>query len=140
MQMSFWRARLFGVNALIPSLLLALIVLIGFSLTPDPYRTQLHALQLLIISSIYIGFAVNDGRPREVAIEIVAFLAFVGVSLLGLWGSPYWTIGGYIAHGVWDLLHHERGIQTVVVRWYPPVCVLYDWIFAAVLLADMLWV
>ena len=43
---------------------------------------------------------------------------------------------GYVLHGTWDLLHHERGIQTQIVGWYPPVCVVYDWIVG---LAVLVW-
>ncbi|MEL6149836.1 MAG: DUF6010 family protein [Chloroflexota bacterium] len=126
--------RLFGLHPYIPAAILAIVVLIPIALTPEPYRNDLLAYQLLIIAGVYIGFAVNDGRPVVMAIEVAHLAGFIALTLLGLWISPWFLVVGYFSHGAWDLLHRPSLIQTELARWYPPLCLVYDWIFGAVLI------
>jgi hypothetical protein len=128
------KTKLFGLHPYIPAAFLAVIVLIPIALTPEPYRTELLAYQLLIIAGVYIGFAVNDGRAAVIGIEVAHLVVFVALTLLGLWVSPWFIVVGYFTHGAWDMLHRPSLIQTELARWYPPLCLVYDWIFGAVMI------
>ncbi len=93
------------------------------------------ALELLFgilvgIAAVYFGFALRDGRKRESLIEFGGIALTLALAALGLWVSPYWLALGYFVHGVWDLLHHPRGIRTEMPRWYVPFCLIYDWLLA----------
>jgi hypothetical protein len=37
---------------------------------------------------------------------------------------------GYLGHGLWDLIHHRRAVDTVMPWWYVPFCVGYDFVVA----------
>jgi len=70
------------------------------------------------------------------ALEIAAGIAFIAMAVLGLWWSSLWIAVGYVLHGVYDFLHHPRGIRTGVRRWFPPFCATFDWLVA---LYVLLW-
>ena len=93
--------------------------------------THVHALSFFAIllgitAGVYLGFAVLDGRPREIVLEVIALLIFFALAYFGLWRSPMYLVAGFIAHGLWDTLHHPRAVQTKKVDWYPPACLVYD--------------
>ena len=61
-----------------------------------------------------------------------ALLAF---ALLSLIYSPYLIAAGFVAHGLWDLLHHSRGVTTSVPGWYPRFCAMYAFAYAGLFIA-----
>jgi hypothetical protein len=104
---------------------------------PEAVSIPFAAVILGLVAGIYVGFALQDGRRRILAIEGLAALAFLAFALAGLTWSPWFIPAAYALHGVWDLLHH-RQITTAMPFWYPPMCAVYDWVFANGLSA--LWV
>ena len=88
------------------------------------------ALALLIIASVYIGFAVADGRPRVIIAEVLVASAFVVLGAVAIVASPWFVVAGLIAHGLKDLWQHRR--QFVAnTRWWPPFCLVVDAVAAA---------
>ena len=111
----------------------ALIILV-LTLLPRELAFDGVAVLLTVIATIYVGFALQDGRTEVLVTEVVVATVFVGFALAGLWLSPYlWAVGLFL-HGVWDWQHHPGGIQTTLPTWYPPVCVVLDWLLAGFLL------
>jgi hypothetical protein len=94
----------------------------------------MYALMLAAISFIYVGFAVADGRRRVLVLESAVALAFFWLATFAItvW-APLAAIG-LVAHGLWDMVHHPRGVSTRLPHWYPPACAVYDWVLAAVFL------
>ena len=127
------RTRAVGIGVV-----LAILTLLTLSQIDRQMTLELTTMLLVLIAAIYVGFALSDGRPRELAIEIVGAGGFVLMALLGLWVSPYWLVAGLFLHGIWDVLHRPTGIQTQVNRWYPPLCLVYDWLIAGYLLVWLL--
>lgn len=109
---------------------LSLLSLPVHLLLPEAVSIQFAAIILGLVAGIYAGFALQDGRARILAIEGLAVLAFLALALAGLVWSPWLIPAAYVLHGVWDLLHH-RQISTKTPSWYPPMCAVYDWVFAA---------
>src|SRR3954470_3587106 len=62
-----------------------------------------YALGLALIAAVYIGFAVADGRPRIIAVEITVASAFVGVAAAAVTGSAWLIVAGLAGHGLKDL-------------------------------------
>ena len=104
---------------------------------PEVTSNQFAAVILGLVAGLYAGFALQDGRARILAMEGLAALAFLAFALAGLVWSPWFIPAAYGLHGVWDLLHH-RQISTRLPSWYPPMCAVYDWVFAAGLC--VLWI
>jgi hypothetical protein len=67
-------------------------------------------LGLVLIASVYIGFAVADDRPKVIAAES--------------------TVASVFATDSKDLWQHRRQFVSNT-RWWPPFCVVVDWIAAA---------
>jgi hypothetical protein len=96
----------------------------------DP--ATVYALSIALIAAVYIGFAVADGRPRIIAVETVVATAFVVVAAAGVTG-PAWLLAlGLAAHGVKDLWQH-RSHFVANTRWWPPFCLVVDFVAAAIL-------
>jgi hypothetical protein len=94
--------------------------------------STVYALGLVVIASIYIGFAVADGRPRVIAVESSVASIFVVIAAIAVTGSAWLVVIGLFGHGVKDLWQHRR--QFVAnTRWWPPFCLVVDWVVAAIL-------
>jgi hypothetical protein len=91
-----------------------------------------YASGLILIAAIYIGFAVADGRPKVIVVEVAVALAFVVIATLGITGPPWLIVAGLAAHGVKDYWQH-RSQFVANTRWWPPFCAATDWVAAAVL-------
>ena len=100
----------------------------------DP--ATVHALSITLIASVYIGFAVADGRPRIIAVEVTVAGLFVVLAATGATGTPWLLVLGYAGHGVKDYWQ-ERTHFVVNTRWWPPFCVAVDWLVAVILVVEI---
>ena len=95
-----------------------------------------YALGLAVIAAIYIGFAVADGRTHVIAAESTVAAAFVIVAAAAITGSPWLLVAGLAGHGLKDLWQHRR--QFVAnTRWWPPFCLVVDWVVAAIIAVEI---
>jgi hypothetical protein len=90
------------------------------------------ALSLAIIASIYIGFAVSDGRPAVIGVEIGVATGFIVLAAAAITVSPWLVVVGLLGHGVKDLWQHRTGF-VANTRWWPPFCFVVDCVAAAVI-------
>ena len=96
-----------------------------------------YALGLALIASVYIGFAVADGRPSVIAVESSVATAFVIVAAVAVTGSPWLLVLGLTGHGLKDLWQHRR--QFVAnTRWWPPFCLVVDFVAAAAIAVEII--
>jgi hypothetical protein len=96
----------------------------------DP--ATVYGLSLALIAAVYIGFAVADGRPRVIAVEAAVAAVFVIVAAAGVTGPAWLLVAGFTAHGFKDLWQH-RSHYVANTRWWPPFCLVIDWVAAAIL-------
>jgi hypothetical protein len=96
----------------------------------DP--ATVYALSLALIAAVYIGFAVADGRPTVIAVETAIAAVFVIVAAVGVTGPAWLLVAGLAGHGVKDLWQH-RSHYVANTRWWPPFCLVVDWVVAAIL-------
>ena len=59
-----------------------------------------YAIGIVVIASVYIGFAVADGRPKVIAVESGVASLFVVVAAAAITGSPWLLVAGLVAHGI----------------------------------------
>ena len=85
---------------------------------------------LVVMAIIYVGFALYGGPRKNIALEIGVASIFVVLALLGQWVFPAAIGIGLVLHGIWDILHNPRMVETSVPRWYPPACAIYDFTMA----------
>ena len=95
---------------------------------------NVYALGLALIAAIYIGFAVADGRPRVLIVESTVAALFVLLAAAAVTGSAWLLVIGFVGHGLKDLWQHRTHF-VVNTRWWPPFCLVVDWVVAAILIA-----
>jgi hypothetical protein len=91
-----------------------------------------YALSLILIASVYIGFAVADGRPRVIAVESGVAAIFVFVAAAAISGSAWLVVIGLVAHGLKDLWQY-RSHFVAGTRWWPPFCCAVDLVAAGLI-------
>ena len=95
-----------------------------------------YAIGLALIASVYIGFAVADGRRVVLAVEVAVAAVFVIIATAAVTGSPWLLVAGLAGHGFKDLWQHRR--QFVAnTRWWPPFCAVVDWTAATIIAAGI---
>ena len=101
----------------------------------DP--ATVYALSLVLIAAVYIGFAVADGRPAVIAVEAGIAGVLVVVAAAGVTGPAWLLVLGLAGHGFKDLWQHRRH-YVANTRWWPPFCLVVDWVAAAVIAVEIL--
>ena len=98
-----------------------------------PYYIALSFFVVLLgmTAGVYFGFALHDGRKLVILAETVLLLPFMFLAMAALNLDVRLLALGFFLHGLWDLAHHPRAVPTKVVPWYPPACLVFDWILAA---------
>jgi hypothetical protein len=95
-----------------------------------------YALGIVGIAFIYIGFAVADGRWIVLAVESGVASAFVIIAAAAITGTPWLLVVGLAGHGLKDLWQHRH--QFVAnTRWWPPFCLVVDWVAAAIIAGEI---
>lgn len=84
-----------------------------------------YAMSIAFIATVYVGFAVADGRRHVLIVEVAVALLFIVVATLGVTGSPWLLVAGFFAHGAKDLWQHRTGFVRGT-RWWPPFCAAVD--------------
>jgi hypothetical protein len=100
----------------------------------DP--ATVYALGLALIASIYIGFAVADGRSFVIAVESNVAAIFVIVAAAAVAESPWLLVIGLAGHGLKDLWQH-RSQFVANTRWWPPFCLVVDFVAAAIIAVEI---
>jgi len=95
-----------------------------------------YALGIAVIASVYIGFAVADGRLKVLVVETGVASGFLIIAAAAITGTPWLLVVGLAGHGLKDLWQHRR--QFVAnTRWWPPFCFAVDWAVAAILIVEI---
>jgi hypothetical protein len=95
-----------------------------------------YALGLAVIAAIYVGLAVADGRPKVIAVESSVAFGFVLVAAAAVTGSPWLLVAGLAGHGLKDLWQHRTQFVSGT-RWWPPFCMVVDWVVAAIIIGEI---
>ena len=110
-------------------------VLIGVLQAASPFAfswldsATVYALGLALIATVYIGFAVADGRRHVLAVETAVASAFVVVAAAAVTGSAWLIVAGLTGHGLKDMWQHRTGF-VAGTRWWPPFCAPVDFVAA----------
>ena len=101
------------------------------TLLDDSQGQDLTSILLVLIGSIYCGFALLQTSIKATIIELVVASIFIVLGFLGLWFSTWIIVVGLFLHGFWDLAHHNAKLGLAQIPlWYIPFCATYDWFLA----------
>src|ERR1044072_2497360 len=90
-----------------------------------------YAIGLVVAALIYVGFAVAfDASFSWLLLEAGGVVLFSLVALIGLRGSTWALIIGWVAHTFWDVLLHKVLNVGFVPEWYPVGCLGFDLLLA----------
>lgn len=121
-------------KSIVAGILLALLLIKTFIMFTSPIAYQLFALFLGFTACTYLGAALSDTRLKWISVEFAMSMLFFTFAALGLIYSPIWLASGFILHGLWDTLHHPKMIKTKIIKWFPPLCAIFDIIVAVFIL------
>jgi hypothetical protein len=117
--------------ALVVGVIFAGVTLLIPSLLSRDTAFGLLAILLGMIASVYLGYALADGRLRAFQVEYVGIVAFTALATIALARDSALLLAlGYLGHGLWDLVHHRRGVEVRMPWWYVPLCLSYDTVLA----------
>jgi hypothetical protein len=91
-----------------------------------------YPLVLIITASYYVLFAVMGGSTSALLIELIVMTAFVAVAVAGFKFNIWLVVAAMAGHGVFDLLRGFFITNPGVPVWWPPFCLAYDVVVAAV--------
>jgi hypothetical protein len=95
-----------------------------------------YALGPAVIASLYIGFAVADGRRIVLAVESGVAGMFLIIAAAAVTSTAWLLVVGLAGHGFKDLWQHRR--QFVAnTRWWPPFCLVVDFAVAAIISVEI---
>jgi hypothetical protein len=98
--------------------------------------STVHALMVMLIAGVYIGFAVSDGRTNVIIVESTVVAAFFIASTVAVTATPWLVVALYLAHGAKDLWQHRTHFVRGT-RWWPPFCLAVDFTVAAIVAAQL---
>jgi hypothetical protein len=94
------------------------------------------ALGLALIATVYVGFAVSDGRVKVIAVESSVAFGFVVVAAAAITATPWLLVVGFAGHGTKDLWQHRTHFVRNT-RWWPPFCATVDFVVAAAIAVEI---
>jgi hypothetical protein len=81
---------------------------------------------LALTSCVYGGAILTPLASKYTVVELPFVMVVFIAAVLGLLFHPLWLAAGYAVHGVWDGMHHFMKVQTPIVKWFPPMCAVFD--------------
>ena len=89
---------------------------------------------LLLVSTVYLLFAVYSFNFLWIAIEMAGLLFFSSLVYLGFKYSYWFAFLGWLIHPLWDNILHPQQAAPYIWSWYPILCMGFDFVVAAGLL------
>jgi hypothetical protein len=92
----------------------------------------LWGLALVVAALAYPAFALGAQVPAPATKEFLGSLPWIAVAIASRRLGPLVLAAGWAAHGVWDMMPVNR---TWMPAFYPPLCLGFDLVVAARLVA-----
>ena len=107
---------------LLAGVLLAVAVAALARFTRFDQDRSFYPTVLIIIASYYVLFAMLADSSHALIWEIVIAVAFSAVAITGALYAPMLVGVGIMAHGLFDLVHHNIIENAGVPTWWPSFC------------------
>jgi len=115
-----------NVYALVFGLVLSILVVLWFRARRLERSKWAYPVLLATFPAYYWVFALCASDRTALRYELLVGLAFLAIAYVGNRVRTFATLLllgiGYIAHGAYDLFHHELFINSGVPTWWPEFC------------------
>jgi hypothetical protein len=99
----------------------------------DEVVTIFYGVFVGMVASVYLGFALSDGRYKAFNIETLIMISFGVLATVAIMNNePMLIAAGFLGHALWDALH-PHPMSTAMPPWYVPACIGMDVVLAAYL-------
>jgi hypothetical protein len=98
-----------------------------------------YPIMAVVVASYYDLFAIIGGSGQALTLELIGFLLFAVLAVIGFKSNLWLVVGALAGHGIFDVFHADLITNPGVPSWWPMFCLTYD-VSAAVYLAASLWV
>jgi len=95
-----------------------------------------YAIGIAFIATVYVGFAVADGRPKIIGVESGVAFVFILLAAAAVTATPWLLVAGFLGHGLKDLWQHRTDFVRGT-RWWPPFCASVDFVVAAAIVVEI---
>jgi len=109
--------------------LFAAACMVGLYL-PHFKAMDFFAILLMLLAGLMLGFALADGRPDKIFIELLVAAGFVVLTLLGMWKWTWLIPMGFVFQASWCLVHHFSFTGARIRAWFSPLCALFSILLA----------
>jgi hypothetical protein len=114
--------------ALIIGIALGLAIIGFIALLKDLDKHVIYGLILSAIGFLYVGFSWTD--PTSLIACILQALLFLFIAYYGSKNRMLLLAGGYLLHGIWDLVFNQVTSLTLVPPHYDLFCLAVDFTIA----------
>jgi hypothetical protein len=106
---------------------------------PPEGERRVYAVGLVVAALLYVIFGVVGGAgARWLALESAGALIYGAAAWVGVRGRPSLLALGWAAHVAWDVPLHVSGAAAgYTPRWYPWLCVSFDFVIAGAVVASL---
>lgn len=114
----------------------AVVVAFALTLLPKEYARDILVVLVGYFGGVYFGVSLSTASPRNVALQDGVSGVFFGFALAGFWVSPLFLALACFVHAAWDVItEHPKALNTSIAPWYVPLCVSFDIVLGAFILA-----
>ncbi len=110
----------------ITGIVLALVVCVFARVANFEKDRSFYPTVLIVIAAYYLLFATMTGALGVLAAELVPFVGFLVLAILGARPWPLLVAVGLFAHGLFDLVHERIVTNHGVPSWWPGFCLAFD--------------
>jgi len=92
---------------------------------------------LIAASLVYLPVGISDGRPLVwIAFETLGIAVYVVIAFLGMHGTSWWFVLGWVTHPFWNIALHHLGLGAgVAPHWLTVFSSAFDVMVAAMITA-----
>lgn len=96
-----------------------------------------YSTVLIVVASYYLLFAAMGASAPVLRLEILLFVPFALLAVIGFRNSEWWIAAGLVAHGIFDFLRVGHISNPGVPGFWPDFCMGFD-VFAGAWLAALI--
>ena len=96
-----------------------------------------YPIMAVVVASYYDLFAIIGGSGQALTLDLIGFLFFAVLVVIGFKYNLWLVVGALAGHGIFDVFHADLIANPGVPSWWPMFCLTYDVSAAAYLAVSL---